>query len=71
MQYLFLWNGDEWKTGNGGEKICTTPSKIIRRINGWRFQQIYQQIAVEFQKARANQFYITRNSFVLPHPPQP
>jgi hypothetical protein len=31
---LFLWNGDKWRTRKGGEKICTTPSKIIRRING-------------------------------------
>jgi hypothetical protein len=36
---------------------------------GVEIQRIYQQIAVEFQTARANQVYITRNSFVLPHPP--
>jgi hypothetical protein len=36
---------------------------------GAEIQRIYQQIAVEFQTARANQVYITRNSFVLPHPP--
>jgi hypothetical protein len=32
---------------------------------GVEIQRIYQQIAVEFQTARANQVYITRNSFVL------
>jgi hypothetical protein len=36
---------------------------------GAEIQRIYQQIAVEFQTARANQVYITRNRFVLPHPP--
>jgi hypothetical protein len=34
---------------------------------GVEIQRIYQQIAVEFQTARANQVYITRNSFVLTH----
>jgi hypothetical protein len=36
---------------------------------GVEIQRIYPQIALEFQTAPANQFYITRNSFVLPHPP--
>jgi hypothetical protein len=51
----------------------------MRRENMYNFSQDYreiqridQQIAVEFQTARANQVYITRNRFVLPHqPPQP
>jgi hypothetical protein len=35
-----------------------------RRANGVEIQRIYQQIAVEFQTARANRVYITRNRFV-------
>jgi hypothetical protein len=51
--------------------------QLLARLSGGsmmgvEIQRIYQQIAVEFQTARANQFYITRNRFVLPHPlPQP
>jgi hypothetical protein len=62
------------ETSGGLGKEARKYVQLLARLSGGsmlaEIQRIYQQIAVEFQTARANQVYITRNSFVLPHPPQ-
>jgi hypothetical protein len=55
--------------GNEARKYVQLLARLSGGSMGAEIQRIYQQIAVEFQTARANQVYITRNRFVLPHPP--
>jgi hypothetical protein len=61
------------ETSGGLGKEAKKYVQLLARLSGGsmgvEIQRIYQQIAVEFQTARANQVYITRNRFVLPHPP--
>jgi len=61
------------ETSGGLGKEARKYVQLLARLSGgsmgMEIQRIYQQIAVELQTARANQVYITRNRFVLPHPP--
>ena len=61
------------ETSGGLGKEARQYVKLLARLAGgpmgMEIQRIYQQIAVELQTARANQVYITRNRFVLHHPP--
>jgi hypothetical protein len=56
-------------SGGIGKEARKYVQLLARGSMGVEIQRIYQQIVVEFQTARANQVDITRNSFVLPHPP--
>jgi hypothetical protein len=51
------------ETSGGRGKEARKYEQLLARLSGG------SMIAVEFLTARANQVYITRNSFVLPHPP--
>jgi hypothetical protein len=60
----------EWRRaelGNEARKYVQLLARLSGGSMGAEIQRIYQQIAVEFQTARANQ--VTRNRFVLRHPP--
>mgnify|MGYP006165262259 FL=1 len=61
------------ETSGGLGKEARQYVKLLARLAGGpmgvEIQRIYQRIAVELQTARANQVYITRNRFVLHHPP--
>ena len=59
------------ETSGGLGKEARQYVKLLARLAGGpmgvEIERIYQQIAVELQTARANQ--VTRNRFVLHHPP--